>query len=333
VGEGTEHGEALWYVGPGRVEIRAEPVAPPAAGEVRLSALYGGISRGTERLVLNGRVPASEHSRMRAPNMAGAFPFPVKYGYATVGRIESGPTDLIGRIGFALHPHQTAFNLPADAVALLPPDVPASRGVLAANMETALNAVWDAAPGPADRIAIVGGGVVGSLCAFLCAKLPGAEVTLVDIDPARAEIATAFGVAFALPFDAAGDCDVVIHASATQAGLATALRLAGDEAPVIELSWYGSAQVTAPLGEAFHSRRLRLVSSQVGQVAASHRTRWTHRRRLAAALGLLGDDALEALIAPAVDFHDLPALLPKILAAPGGVLCPLIRYPAANPIG
>jgi putative NAD(P)-binding protein len=332
VGERAEEGEALWYVGPGRVEIRTEPVARPAAGEVRLNALYGGISRGTERLVLNGRVPASEHSRMRAPNMAGAFPFPVKYGYATVARIESGPADLVGRIGFALHPHQTAFNLPADAVALLPAGVPASRGVLAANMETALNAVWDAAPGPADRIAIVGGGVVGSLCAWLCAKLPGAEVTLVDIDPRRAEIAAAFRVAFALPFDAAGDCDVVIHASASAAGLATALRLAGEEASVVELSWYGSAQVAAPLGEAFHSRRLRLLSSQVGQVATSHRPRWSHTRRLAAALGLLRDDALDALIAPAVDFHDLPTLLPKILAAPGDVLCPLIRYPAAKAI-
>jgi hypothetical protein len=330
VGEQAEQAEALWYVSPGRVEIRAETVGPPAAGEVRLSALYGGISRGTERLVLNGRVPVSEHSRMRAPNMAGAFPFPVKYGYATVARIESGPADLVGRIGFALYPHQTAFNLPAESVALLPKDVPASRGVLAANMETALNAVWDAAPGPADRIAIVGAGVVGSLCAWLCAKLPGAEVTLVDVDPGRAEIAGALGAGFALPFDANGDCDVVIHASATAAGLATALRLAGDEAAVIELSWYGSAEVAVSLGEAFHSRRLRLVSSQVGQVAPSHRPRWSHGRRLAAALGLLGDGALDALIASPIDFRDLPIRLPRILAAPGSVLCPLIRYPAAR---
>jgi hypothetical protein len=330
VGEHAVEAEALWYVSPGRVEIRAETVGPPAAGEVRLSALYGGISRGTERLVLNGRVPASEHSRMRAPNMAGTFPFPVKYGYATVARIESGPTDLVGRIGFALYPHQTAFNLPADAVALLPPDVPASRGVLAANMETALNAVWDAAPGPADRIAIVGAGVVGSLCAWLCARLPGAEVTLVDVDPGRAEIAGALGAGFALPFDANGDCDVVIHASATAAGLATALRLAGDEAAVIELSWYGSTEIAVSLGEAFHSRRLRLVSSQVGQVAPSHRPRWSHGRRLAAALGLLGDAALDALIAPPIDFRDLPVRLPRVLAAPGSVLCPLIRYPAAR---
>jgi hypothetical protein len=330
VDEHAEEGEALWYVGPGRAEIRAEPVGPPAAGEVRLKALYSGISRGTERLVFNGRVPASEHSRMRAPHMAGAFPFPVKYGYATVARVESGPADLVGRIGFVLYPHQTLFNLPADAVALLPRDVPASRGVLAANMETALNAVWDAAPGPADRIAVVGGGVVGSLCAWLCAKLPAAEVTLIDIDPRRIETARALGVEFSLPFDARDDCDVVIHASATQSGLATALRLAGEEAAIIELSWYGSAEVAAPLGEAFHSRRLRLVSSQVGQVAPSHRPRWSHRRRLAAALGLLSDDALDALVAPAVDFHDLPALLPKILGASDSVLCPLIRYSAAK---
>jgi hypothetical protein len=329
VGEQTEQAEALWYVGPGRVEIRAESIGPPAAGEVRLSALYGGISRGTERLVINGRIPTSEHSRMRAPNMAGAFPFPVKYGYATVGRVESGPADLIGRIGFALYPHQTAFNLPVESLALLPKDVPASRGVLAANMETALNAVWDAAPGPADRIAIVGAGVVGSLCAWLCARLPGAEVTLVDVDPGRAEIAGALGAGFSLPFDANDDCDVVIHASATSAGLATALRLAGDEASIVEVSWYGSTDVAAPLGGAFHSRRLRLVSSQVGQVAASHRPRWSHGRRLAAALGLLSDAALDALIAPPIDFRELPWRLPKILVATGSVQCPLIRYPAA----
>jgi threonine dehydrogenase-like Zn-dependent dehydrogenase len=197
-------------------------------------------------------------------------------------------------------------------------------------METALNAVWDAVPGPADRIAVVGAGVVGALCAWLCAKLPDAEVTLVDIDPKRAEIATELGVGFSLPFDAPVECDVVFHASATPAGLATALRLGGDEASVIELSWYGAAEVTAPLGHAFHSRRLRLVSSQVGQVALSHRPRWSHKRRLVAALGLLRDGALDALIGRPVDFDNLPGLLPKILAPSSDVLCPLVRYPAVN---
>ena len=329
-GEISKGAQALWYVGRGRAEIRAE-TAPVEVGpgEVRIEALYGGISRGTERLVFTGRVPESEYARMRAPFMAGDFPFPVKYGYATVGRIVAGPEAVIGRTAFALHPHQTAFALPADRIALLPADVPASRGVLAANMETALNALWDAAPGPADRIAVVGAGVVGCLCAWLTSKLPGAAVTLVDIDKSRAAAAAALGVGFALPDAAPGDCDLVIHASASEAGLATALRLAGNEATVVELSWYGAGEVAVPLGEAFHSRRLRLISSQVGQVAPSHRPRWSHARRMDAALALLGDPALDAIIAPAIDFHDLPAQLPKILTAPGGALCQLIRYPTA----
>lgn len=330
-GQISEQALALWYVGPGRAEIRAETLAAEVGpGEVRIEALYGGISRGTERLVFTGCVPASEYARMRAPFMAGEFPFPVKYGYATVGRVVAGPDALVGRTAFALHPHQTAFTLPADRIMLLPADVPASRGVLAANMETALNALWDAAPGPADRIAVVGAGVVGSLCAWLAGKLPGAEVTLIDIDESRAAVAAALGAGFASPHAAPGECDLVIHASASPAGLAMALRLAGNEATVLELSWYGAGDVAVPLGEGFHSRRLRLISSQVGQVAASHRPRWSHARRMAAALALLADPVLDAIIAPAIDFQDLPAALPKILAGRDGVLCQLVRYPAAT---
>lgn len=323
-----ETAQALWYVAAGRAEIRPEPVAAPAAGEVRVRALHGALSRGTERLVLSGRVPESEFERMRAPHMAGAFPFPVKYGYATVGRVELGPAELMGRAVFALYPHQTVFTLPADAVVPVPPGVPPARAVLAANMETALNAVWDAGPGPADRIAVVGAGVVGALVAWMCGRLPGAEVTLVDIDPARASLAAALGVGFAAPDVAPRDCDLVVHASGSPFGLATALSLAGNEANVLEMSWYGAGEVAAPLGAAFHSRRLRLVSSQVGQVAPSHRPRWTHRRRLAAALDLLTEARLDALLAPAIAFADLPARLPKILAPDSGVLCQLIDYPA-----
>jgi hypothetical protein len=327
----NETAHALWYTAPGHAEIRPEPIAAEVhSGEVRVEALFSGISRGTERLVFTGAVPPSEYDRMRAPFMAGDFPFPVKYGYATVGRVAAGPGTIVGRTAFALYPHQTTFTLPADRIALLPGDVPPSRGVLAANMETALNALWDAAPGPADRIAVVGAGVVGCLCAWLAARLPGAEVTLIDIDKCRAAVAAALGAGFALPEAAPEECDLVIHASASPAGLATALRLAGNEATVLELSWYGARDVAVPLGGAFHSRRLRLISSQVGQVAPSHRLRWSYARRLAAALALLADPALDALLAPAVDFHDLPAELPRILTGADGVLCQLIRYPAAR---
>ena len=319
--------EALWYSGCGQAEIRQETLAPPGADEVRVRALCGAISRGTEALVLAGRVPESEFERMRAPFMAGHFPFPVKYGYATVGRIEAGPEALLGRTVFTLHPHQNLFNIPANAAIVLPENLPPQRAVLAANMETALNAVWDAAPGPADRIAVVGAGVVGSLVAYLCGRLPGAEVTLVDINPARSELAEVLGVSFAGPETAKGDCDLVIHASGNGSGLGTALALAGEEATVLELSWYGNAPVTAPLGGAFHSRRLRLLSSQVGRIAPSHRPRWTHGRRLAAALALLADARLDALLAPAIAFHDLARRLPDILEAGSGILCQPIAYP------
>jgi NADPH:quinone reductase-like Zn-dependent oxidoreductase len=322
--------EALWYVGAGRAEIRNEPLAEPGPGEVRIRALHSAISRGTERLVLAGRVPTSEFERMRAPFMAGSFPFPVKYGYAMVGRVEGGPAELRDRLVFALHPHQSVFNVPAAAIAPIPNRVPPARAVLAANMETALNAMWDARPAAADRIAVVGAGVVGSLVAWLCGRLPGAQVTLVDVEPSRAELARTLGVGFAAPAAAPGDCDLVVHASGTAAGLATALGLAGEEATVLELSWYGADEVAVPLGAAFHSRRLKLVSSQVGRVAPSHRARWTFSRRLAAALDLLTDPRLDALLAPAIKFHDLPARLPDILAPRSGVLCQLVTYPAAE---
>jgi threonine dehydrogenase-like Zn-dependent dehydrogenase len=322
----AEIAQALWYVAPGRAEIREERLAAPGPGEVRVRALYGALSRGTEALVLAGRVPESEFERMRAPFMGGHFPFPIKYGYATVGRIEKGPEEQLGRIVFALHPHQHLFNIPESAIVALPETVLPQRAVLAANMETALNAVWDSAAGPADRIAIVGAGTVGALVAFLCGGLAGAEVMLVDINERRAELAQKLGVRFAKPETAKGDCDLVVHASGTAAGLRTALALAGEEATVLELSWYGDTPVAAPLGGAFHSRRLRLISSQVGQVASSHRPRWTHNRRLAAAIDLLADSRLDALLAPMVSFYDLPRRLPDILDARNGVVCQLISY-------
>jgi NADPH:quinone reductase-like Zn-dependent oxidoreductase len=327
VSESADIASALWYCGPGQVELRQEAVAPPEGNEIRVKALYSAISRGTEALVFGGHVPSSEFERMRAPFMRGHFPFPVKYGYATVGRIEGGAEALRGRTVFALHPHQSLFNIPASAIVELPETLPPQRAVLAANMETALNAVWDAAPGPSDRIAIVGAGVVGSLVAYLCGHLPGADVTLVDINPGRAELAKALGVGFAGPADAKGDCDLVVHASGSPDGLRTAIELGGEEATVIEMSWYGDRAVTAMLGGPFHSRRLRLVSSQVGKIATSHRPRWSHGRRLAAAVALLKDSRLDALLAPVVSFQDLAKRLPEILDPRSGILCQPIAYP------
>jgi len=327
VAGGEEMAQALWYVGPGQAEIRQERLPPLADGMVRVRALCSAISRGTEALIAAGRVPESEYHRMRAPFMGGQFPFPVKYGYATIGEVEAGPASLMGRNVFALHPHQTRFDVPADAVVTVPDDIPVSRAALAANVETALNATWDAAPGPSGRIAVIGAGVVGALTGFLCARIDDTEVTLIDVDPARAELAQALGLKFAAPEAAPADCNFVFHASATAEGLTTALNIAADEATIVELSWYGAGTVALPLGGAFHSRRLKIVSSQVGKVAPSHRARFTHRQRLEAAVKLTAHPHLDALLAPAIAFRELPARLADILKPRSGVLCQLINYP------
>jgi threonine dehydrogenase-like Zn-dependent dehydrogenase len=263
---------------------------------------------------------------MRAPLQDGEFPFPVKYGYCAVGRVESGPRELVGRDVFALHPHQDVFTVDPAWLVPLPDGVPPRRAVLAANMETALNALWDSGAGPGDRVVIVGGGVVGLLVAYLCACLPAAEVIVSDIAPERAAIAKALGAGYALPQALGDDADIVFHTSATAAGLATAIGACANEATIVEMSWYGDGTVAVPLGGAFHSRRLRIVSSQVGQVAPSHRSRWTHRRRLAKALELLADERLDELITNEVAFADLPNALPSLLAAGAPGLVTAVRY-------
>jgi threonine dehydrogenase-like Zn-dependent dehydrogenase len=151
-------------------------------------------------------------------------------------------------------------------------------------------------------------------------------VTAVDVAPARRTIAERLGVGFAMPAEAPPDADVVFHASASAAGLATAIASAGDEARIVELSWYGDGEVPVALGGPFHSRRLQLVSSQVGQVSPAHRPRWSRARRLAKALDLLADDALEALITEEIRFADLPAAMPRLLAPGAPGLATVVRY-------
>lgn len=318
--------QAFWVAEPGRGEIRSEDLPAPGGDEVVVRALYSGISRGTEALVFGGRVPQSEWSRMRAPFQVGAFPAPVKYGYSVTGIVEQGPPELTGRHVFVLHPHQTRFVVPAAAVHVLPDEVPPSRAVLAANLETALNGIWDACPQVGDRITVIGAGTVGLLTAWLANRLPECLVQLVDINPRRAAVARALGVPFAAPEAAAGDADVVIHASGSPSGLALALNVAGLEATIVELSWFGDQAVSLPLGGAFHSKRLTLAASQVGRIAPAQRARWDHRRRMQLVLGMLRDPALDAVITGESPFEMLPEVMAGLVSAPGDALCHRIRY-------
>ncbi len=309
---------AFWTVAPGVGEIRTESLGAPGEGQVVLRSLASGVSRGTESLVFAGRVPANQFSTMRAPMMGGAFPFPVKYGYSTVARTPDGQ-----RV-FVLHPHQDIFLADSDACVPIPDTVPTRRAVLAANLETAVNIMWDAAPLIGERITVIGAGVVGLLTASLLARIPAAQVTVIDIDPPRQRLAERFGCAFAAPKDAPAEQELVIHASATEAGLSLALSHAAFEGRIVEASWYGDRAPAIPLGEAFHSSRLRIVASQVGAIAPAMRGRRSYRQRLAIALHLLADPAYDALLEGPTRFEDLPQAMPRILA-PGG-LCHVITY-------
>ena len=326
-------GRAFWLATPGRGEIRAERLKSPGPDEARVRTLYSGISRGTESRVFRGEVPPSQYQAMRAPFQQGDFPAPVKYGYCSVGVVETGPAVLCGRTVFCLFPHQDRYVAPAGALTPVPPAIPAGRAVLAANLETALNVLWDAAPRLGDRITVIGAGTVGCLIARLAGRLPGCAVQLVDVDPRKAAIANHLGVRFAAPERADGEQDRVIHASGSPAGLATALGLAGFEATVVEASWFGARPVSLPLGEAFHSQRLAIQSSQVGHIAAAQRGRWDHRRRMATVMELLDDPALDALIGGESPFADLPRIMAELSVNPNGVLCHRIVYPGATEAG
>ncbi|MGV9897655.1 zinc-dependent alcohol dehydrogenase [Streptomyces tendae] len=322
----TRMARAFWLEAPGRGAIREVELPVPGADEVLVRALFSGVSRGTETLVFGGRVPENQHTAMRAPFQEGDFPGPVKYGYLNVGVVEEGPERLVGRTVFSLHPHQTRYVVPAAAVTPVPAEVPAARAVLAGTVETAVNALWDAAPLVGDRVTVVGGGMVGCSVAALLARFPGVRVELVDTDPARAEVAEALGAGFASPGEAAGDRDLVVHASATEAGLARSLELLRPEGTVVELSWYGDRRVALPLGEAFHSRRLTLRGSQVGTVSPARAATRTYADRLALALELLADPALDALVTGESAFAELPDVMPRLASGEIPALCHRIRY-------
>src|SRR5918912_4157586 len=320
---------AFWLREPDCGEIR--PVALPELGpnDVFVRTLRSGISRGTETLVFRGGVPPGQYDAMRAPFQDGDFPGPVKYGYLSVGVVEHGPPGLAGRTVFCLYPHQTRYVVPADAVVPVPDGVPARRAVLAGTVETAVNALWDAAPLVGDRVAVVGAGMVGCCVARLLARFPGVEVTLVDVDESRAEVAAALGAGFARPEGAAGGCDLVVHTSATSAGLQRSLDLLGPEGTVIDLSWYGDADVSLSLGGAFHAGRLGLRASQVGTVSPARSARRTAGDRLTLALDLLRDPAFDVLVTGESRFHELPGVMARLAAGSLPALCHTITYDGA----
>jgi threonine dehydrogenase-like Zn-dependent dehydrogenase len=325
--------QAFWLGEPGVGQIRECTIPEPGPGEVQVRTLHTGISRGTETLVFAGLVPRSQYDVMRAPFQEGDFPGPVKYGYLNVGVVEQGPPHLRGRLVFCLRPHQTRYVVPAASVVLVPDGVPPERAVLAGTVETAVNALWDAAPLVGDRVAVVGAGMVGCCVARLLSGMPGVRTTLVDVDPSKGAVAAALGVPFALPSEVGADLgthDLVVHTSASAAGLELSLGLLATEGEVVELSWYGDREVSIGLGGSFHSGRLAIRASQVGAVSPARRSRRTPADRLALALDLLRDPAFDALVTGRSSFDELPDLMSRLSGGSGPAICHLITYDSSE---
>ena len=324
---------AYWATAPGQGELRREPLPRPGPGEALVRACASGISRGTELLVRRGGVPGSQVDRMRAPFQEGTFPFPVKYGYLSVGVVEHGPQDWVGSRVFCLHPHQDRYVVPVGALTRVPDGVPSARAVLAGPTETALNALWDAPPCAGDRVTVVGGGLIGGALALLLRRFPLQRLQVVEADGDRRRRLADAGLGAVPPEQALPDCDLVFHASASEPGLALALSLAGDDADVVELSWFGSPAPQVPLGEDFHSRRLRLLASQVSRVGAARRHRRDPAARLGTALDLLSDPAFDLLLATERPFDAITTAFEDLEHDRDGGGCVVLSYPGADSRG
>ena len=325
------HATAYWTTAKEHGELRTEDVPAPGPGEALVRALYSGISKGTEMVVHAGAVPPRVAEEMRAPHQEGQFPGPVKFGYLSVGIVEEGPEGWKGQRVFCLNPHQDLYVVPVESLTRIPDDVPSRRAVLTGTVETAVNALWEAGPRLGDRVAVVGAGLVGGMVATLLRTFPLQRLQLVDLDHGRKQLADTLGVDFAHPDDALADCDIVFHCSASQEGLERSLQLVGDEGDVIEMSWYANREVTVPLGEDFHARRLSIRASQVGMVARARRHRRTNADRLDLAVSLLEDPVFDAFLTGSSKFEDLPGVVQSLADGTLEALCHVVEYPATNP--
>jgi threonine dehydrogenase-like Zn-dependent dehydrogenase len=321
---------AYWTVGPEKGELRREDLPAPGPGEARVRTLFSGISKGTELVVHNARVPECVAEEMAAPNQEGTFPSPVKFGYLSVGVVEAGPGEWLGKTVFCLYPHQDRYVVPVESLTEVPEDVPARRAVLTGTVETAINGIWEAGPRLGDRVAVIGAGLVGGMVAKLLASFPLGRLQLIDVDPAKRAFAETLGVEFSHPDDALPDCDIVIHCSASQEGLARALQLAGNDGDIIEMSWYADRNVTVPLGEDFHARRLSIRASQVGVVARARRHRRTNADRLQLAVSLLRDPGFDVFLTGTSTLDELPDVVQRLSDGTLDALCHVIEYPATE---
>ena len=325
--DGGATASAYWVVEQARGEIRESPLPRLPEKGCEIAVTCSGISPGTERLVGTGGVPDDLAERMACRYMEGRFSFPLKYGYATVGRVGAGEGR--GERVFCMHPHQDRIRVDASHIVALPEYIPDHRACLLPNLETAWNAVMDGdLPAGEANPGVVGGGPVGTLVAFVLARNSGDRVPLFETDADRRKRISRLGWADSRDPDTAGDTDFthLFHCSGTSQGLQFSIDHVGFEGTVIDLSWYGDRRVCLELGRSFHYDRKRIIASQVSTLAAPVRAAMSLAGRTELILELLVDRGLDAMIGPLVPFADLPGFMEKLYGGHTPGLCPVVTY-------
>lgn len=316
---------SFWLTEKGRGVLRRETLPAPAPGWCVVQTLFSAVSPGTERLVALGKVPAALREEMACPYMGGGFPFPVKYGYSLVGEVIDGPPKLRGRRVHILHPHQDVCVVRVEDARPLPDSLPPARATLASNMETAVTAAWDSGVVLGERVLVVGFGIVGALVAHVLGRGPAVEVEVVDRRPDRRRLAEAMG------FRASGApgpdaYDLAFDTSGSPSGLQAAIDAVGVEGRVVAVSWYGTEPARLALGGTFHSRRKRILSSQVSRIPGALQPRFDRARRTALVFRLLESPELDRLMGPRVPFAELPKAYETLVGRTPEGLSPLIVY-------
>ncbi|WNJ16800.1 zinc-binding alcohol dehydrogenase [Pontibacter sp. G13] len=322
--------QALWHLDAQSSELAEVPleISPTLPCTVETQASL--ISSGTERLVSSGLVPASIQPDMRVPYMRGNFEFPMTYGYSLVGKVSNHDHPLSGQMVHLLHPHQTICQVASGDAFPVPEGIPARRATLASNLETAVNAIWDSGMSTGDKILVVGFGIIGSLVARLASLFPGTEVYVAETQRKRRMMAEQMGFFLLGDHDSEVEFDCAFHCTGASGGLQTAIDQVGYEGVIVELSWYGTRGIEVNLGGDFHSKRKKIISSQVSNLPADRQGRWGFRRRKETVFELLKDPVFDAHITREIPFEELPDFFQRLRQGEIHELACCVSYPALS---
>ncbi len=342
--KGNIESRSLWLTAPKMVEFRTETIPPPGSGEIRVQTIASALSQGTEMLVYRGEVPVD--LPLDLPALSGSFAFPIKYGYATVGRVLDLGDDVTGFARgdavFVHHPHQSTFVVPTNpadgpAPVRLPDDLDPLLGLFVANLETAVNVLLDSGIRLGETALVFGQGTVGLLIAQLLRHAGAGQVIVVDPLERRRTLAFKLGVDVALEpgsemlervmeLTEGRGADVAIEVSGSGAALQSAIESVAVEGTVVVVSWYGTKTVSLALGEHFHRGRVRIRSSQVGRISPELSARWDHARRLRLSVELLPRLELSELISHRFRFDEAADAYRLVDERPGNAVQVILTY-------